>query len=92
MDFRNRMGDDRFADVSFADLQSDPVGTLQTSYEHLGLTFTDATFASRSTSGRETHKPGSRGAHDYDLADYGLTPESVRERFADYLATYDATG
>jgi hypothetical protein len=37
------------------------------------------------------HRPGSRGAHDYDLADYGLTPEGVRERFAEYLATYDAT-
>ena len=32
------------------------------------------------------HKPGSRGAHAYDLADYGLTPEQVRERFAEYLA------
>jgi hypothetical protein len=38
------------------------------------------------------HKPGSRGAHDYELSDYGLTPEGVREQFADYLYTYDATG
>jgi len=37
------------------------------------------------------HRPGSRGAHDYDLAAYGLTAEGVRERFADYLRTYDAT-
>jgi hypothetical protein len=90
MDFRNRVGDDRFADVSFADLQTDPVHTLQTSYESLGLPFTDATLQSvrRWAAG---HKPGSRGVHDYDLADYGLTPEGVRERFADYLATYDAT-
>ncbi|MGO9031190.1 sulfotransferase family protein [Mycobacterium sp.] len=91
MDFRSRTGDDRFADVSFADLQSDPVGTLQTSYERLGLSFTDATSASVNQ-WAETHQPGSRGAHDYDLADYGLTPDSVRERFADYLARYDATG
>lgn len=90
MDFRRRMGDGRFADVSFADLQADPVSTLQNSYESLGLTFTDA---SRTSVQRwaEGHRPGSRGAHDYDLADYGLTPEGVRERFADYLATYDAT-
>lgn len=90
MDFRARVGDDRFADVSFADLQSDPVPTLQKSYETLGLTFTDATLNSVQSWARE-HKPGSRGAHDYDLADYGLTPEGVRERFADYLATYDAS-
>ena len=84
------MGDERFADVSFADLQTDPVRTLQTSYESLGLTFTDATLQSVEQ-WAQGHRPGSRGAHDYDLADYGLTPEGVRERFADYLATYDAT-
>jgi hypothetical protein len=85
------MGNDRFADISFADLQRDPVGTLQTSYERLGLSFADATCAAVNQ-WAAGHKPGSRGAHEYDLADYGLTPESVRERFADYLATYDATG
>ncbi len=26
MDFRSRVGDDRFADLAFADLQTDPVG------------------------------------------------------------------
>ena len=35
--------------------------------------------------------PGLTRRHEYDLADYGLTPEGVRERFADYLAAYDAT-
>ena len=90
MDFRNRTGDERFADVSFADLQTDPVRTLQTSYESLGLTFTDATLHSV-TQWARGHRPGSRGTHEYDLADYGLTPEGVRERFADYLAVYDAS-
>ena len=43
MDFRNRVGDERFSDVAFADLQADPVNTLASSYESLGLDFTDAT-------------------------------------------------
>ncbi|MDT5258689.1 MAG: hypothetical protein QOD10_3769 [Mycobacterium sp.] len=90
MDFRARQGDERFADVSFADLQTDPVRTLQNSYESLGLTFTDATLHSV-TRWAQGHRPGSHGSHEYDLADYGLTPEGVRERFADYLAAYDAT-
>jgi Sulfotransferase family len=90
MDFRSRVGDDRFADVSFADLQTDPVRTLHSSYTSLGLTFTDATLHSVKQ-WAQGHRPGSRGTHDYDLADYGLSPEGVRERFADYLATYDAT-
>jgi Sulfotransferase family len=91
MDFRQRLGDSRFADVAFADLQHDPVGTLRAGYASLGLTFSqDSERAVEQWA--DEHKPGSRGAHDYELSDYGLTPEGVRERFADYLRTYDATG
>ena len=91
MDFRQRLGDSRFADVAFADLQHDPVGTLRVGYAALGLTFSDDSERAVEQWADE-HKPGSRGAHDYELSDYGLTPEGVRERFADYLRTYDATG
>jgi hypothetical protein len=94
MDFRSRMGSDggkdRFADVSFADLQTDPLPTLQAGYERLGLTFTETSSAAVKQ-WAQSHKPGSRGGHDYDLAEYGLTPEGVRERFSEYLAAYDAT-
>jgi Sulfotransferase family len=90
MDFRKRFGDNRFVDVSFADLQTDTIGTLESSYRRLGLTFSSAA-RSRVQEWADGHQPGSRGEHSYDLADYGLTPEQVRERFADYLATYDAT-
>jgi Sulfotransferase family len=90
MDFRERVGDDRFADVAFADLQGNPLKTLAAAYESLGLDFTDATVRSVEQWARE-HRPGSRGAHDYDLADYGLTPDGVRERFEQYLRTYDAS-
>ncbi len=90
MDFRKRFGDNRFADVSFAELQTDPVNTLKRSYDELGLSFTEDTHRSvQQWAGR--HKPGSHGAHEYELLDYGLTPERVREHFAEYLATYDAT-
>ena len=91
MDFRRRLGDSRFADVAFADLQHDPVGTLRAGYASLGLTFSDDSERAVEQWADE-HKPGSRGAHDYELSDYGLTPEGVREQFADYLRTYDATG
>jgi hypothetical protein len=90
MDFRKRFGDDRFVDVSFADLQTDSVATVENSYKQLGLTFSDAARA-RVGAWAGEHKPGSRGEHTYELADYGLTPEGVRERFSEYLATYDAT-
>jgi hypothetical protein len=90
MDFRKRVGDDRFVDVSFADLQTDSVATIERSYDQLGLTFGDDA-RMRVAEWARGHAPGSRGEHTYDLADYGLTPQSVRERFTNYLATYDAS-
>ncbi len=42
MDFRKKFGDDRFVDVSFADLQTDSVKTVADSYDKLGLEFSDA--------------------------------------------------
>lgn len=90
MDFRRKFGDDRFVDVSFADLQTDPISTVAGSYEKLGLEFTDSARAKVSEWADE-HKPGHRGVHTYDLADYGLTVEQVHEAFGDYMATYDAS-
>ena len=90
MDFRTKFGDDRFVDVSFADLQTDAVDTLARSYEQLGLTFTDSARATVQE-WADGHKPGQRGTHSYELSDYGLTPEQVREAFRDYLAIYDAS-
>jgi Sulfotransferase family len=90
MDFRSRFGAERFVDVSFADLQADPISTLGRTYDRLGLEFgTEA--GTRVREWAATHTPGSRGEHVYELADYGLTPEAVRERFTQYLATYDAS-
>jgi hypothetical protein len=90
MDFRKRLGDNRFVDVSFADLNADPIGTLENGYSRLDLAFTDEA-RRRVQEWADGHRPGSRGEHAYDLADYGLTREQVHESFADYLATYDAT-
>lgn len=90
MDFRKRVGDERFADVAFSDLQSDPVSTLKDAYATLGLDFTDETHRSVQEWAKE-HKPGSRGSHTYTLADYGLTADRVRDEFAEYLSTYDAS-
>jgi hypothetical protein len=90
MEFRKKFGDERFVDVSFADLQTDSVGTVARSYEQLGLEFTDAARAKVIEWAGE-HKPGQRGMHSYELSEYGLTEEQVREAFGDYLSTYDAS-
>jgi len=90
MDFRKQFGDDRFIDVSFADLQSDSVNTVADSYRQLGLTFSDSA-RTKVQQWADHHKPGHRGVHNYQLADYGLTTEQVNDAFSEYRATYDAT-
>jgi len=69
MDFRARVGDERFADVAFASLQTDPVGALAASYERIGLEFSER---SRTAVERwaAQHEPGSHGTHTYTLADF----------------------
>ena len=91
MDFRARVGDERFADVAFASLQTDPIGALGASYERIGLEFSDR---SRAAVGRwaDQHEPGSHGSHTYALTDFGIDADAVREKFAPYIAAYAATG
>jgi hypothetical protein len=91
MDFRARVGDDRFADVPFAALQTDPIGALATSYERIGLTFSDASQrAVEQWAGG--HEPGSHGSHTYALEDFGIDADTVRAKFAPYIAAFNATG
>jgi hypothetical protein len=89
MDFRARVGEDRFADLAWADLQSDPVAVLATAYEKVGLTFPDRSRAAV-TQWAASHEPGAHGRHSYELRQFGLDADGVRERFARYMATYDA--
>ncbi len=36
------------------------------------------------------HNPkGKHGSHSYDLAEYGLSVDGVRERFRDYIERYE---
>lgn len=88
MDFRTRVGDDRFADLAFADLQDDPVDALGHAYERIGVAFgVDSRHAVERWATQ--HEPGSHGAHSYDLADFGLGADRVRARFAPYLEAFD---
>jgi hypothetical protein len=68
----------QFCDVAYDDLVADPVGTAGAVYAHFGLPFTGAAadaMRALSTGGR----PGA--AHQYTLAEFGLTQEQVAERF-----------
>ena len=90
---RDDIGEDRFADVGFADLNADPVGAVASSFEHLGLPFTPA--SRRAVEGwAAKHRRGEGGIHEFDLDEFNLTSAGVRRDFAFYLERFGdlATG
>ncbi|MGO8870054.1 MAG: sulfotransferase family protein [Acidimicrobiales bacterium] len=90
MDFRRRIGEERFADVSFDALQTDPVGAVAAAYERVGIRLG----AGRPRVGEwaRHHPPNAGGVHEFALDEFGLEASAVRDRFADYLDRFGPTG
>jgi hypothetical protein len=87
MAFRDEVGEERFTDVSFEDLNADPVGTVGASFERLGLPFADAS-RQAVREWANGHRPGQAGTHQFSLDEFDLTAEGVRRAFAPYLERF----
>jgi hypothetical protein len=87
MTFRDRCGEDRFADVRFDDLNADPVGTVRSAYEAIGLTLGPSA-GQQMESWAAAHPRGAHGRHEYAIQDFGLSPAAVRSRFGFYLERF----
>ena len=87
LDFRDAIGEDRFADIDFGELNRDPLGTVTDAYEQVGLKLgDDARRRMLAWSGQ--HGRGSHGSHEYDVGEFGLAPGDVRDRFQFYLERF----
>jgi hypothetical protein len=71
----------QFYDLDYFELIKDPIGVVEAIYRQFGLDFTDAARESMETMHAESQKGSRAPKHTYSLADYGLTPEEVKERF-----------
>jgi hypothetical protein len=72
----------QFYDLDYFELIKDPSGAVAGIYRKFGIELTDAARAAMEHS-HEQSKHGPRAPkHTYSLADYGLTDEQVKERFA----------
>ena len=81
---------DRFVDVHFAELMSDPVATLRAAYATMGRDFTDDHAAA--VLDYLANKPkGKFGVHRYQPEDWGYTAESLRAAMAPYIDHYGVT-
>ena len=86
--FRRHAGEDHFADVFMDDVVARPVETVAALYDRLGLPFTAE--AERRMRGWIAANPQHKhGALSYDLAEFGLSVEEVREAFREYTDHFD---
>ncbi len=83
--FRDRVGEDRFYDIAFTDMQSDPVGSVRGLYDWLGEELTPETAAAMQDwwdGSQEDRSSG--GGHHYTAEEFGLNDDELHERFAYY--------
>ncbi len=83
LDFRGRVGEASFADLTHSDLQNRPVEAIAAAYEQLGLDFGPGRTSVESWA--RAHPPGAHGGHEFALGDFGLDADQVRARFTGYL-------
>jgi hypothetical protein len=84
MDFRDGADQSRFTDVSFSDLNHDAVGTVVDALEAIGIGC-DAASRDAIADWAGEHPPGAEGRHEFNLDEYGLTSDEVRDAFGFYL-------
>ena len=69
-------------DVSYEALVADPVATTRSVHEHFALPWSEAIEEAVSAELAASRSGPRTPRHSYDLADFGLTPEQVREALA----------
>lgn len=78
----------QFIDVHFEDVIADPVRVLERVYDAFDLPWGEGVEA-RMRGFLAANPRGKHGAHQYQLSDFGLTLDVIRDRFAGYCQAYD---
>lgn len=89
MEFRDRVGEERFADLAFADIQSSPAAAIQRAYAQLDIPF-DERSQGAVAQWAASHQPGLHGTHVSHLEDFGLHSQQVHAAFARYTERFGA--
>lgn len=74
--------------VYYADLARDPLDTMRRTYQAFGDVLGGQALDAM-TAHVESHPKGRFGRHGYDLAEFGLDADAIRERFSGYVSRYE---
>jgi hypothetical protein len=85
---RTRHDPSHFYDVNYRDLVADPVGTVEAIYRHFGLPWTPAVRSAVEAEDAASRSGHRAPAHKYTLDEFGVSPEEVDERFAEYAERF----
>jgi hypothetical protein len=87
--FRDRVGDDRFYDIAFDNMQSDPMAAMEGLYDWLGEELTTDTRAAMEAWLKANEEERQQaGQHRYEAADFDLDLGELEERFGYYEARF----
>ena len=78
---------ERFYDVEFGELNTDPIGVVRGVYEWAGLVL-DPHSERKMKDWLDTHSEGKSGVHRYSAEQFGLSPETIKRQYGEYLARY----
>jgi hypothetical protein len=84
--FRERIGESRFADLTHAALQTEPVDAVAGALDKLGLGIGEERAAIEGWA--HAHPPDAHSRHEFDLAEFGLDERTVRDQFGPYLERF----
>jgi len=85
---RERIGDDRFFHLHYADFMRDPMGVIQKLYQWDGLPFTSEV-EGRMLAWLEMNPQHKLGKAQYTLDEYGLSMDELKPVFAEYMAAFN---
>jgi len=80
---RSKLPKSQIYDLRLNDLLSHPIDVLKELYAHFDLEYDDRQ-TERFLARIAEHPTAQLGEHDYDIEDFGLSANQVREHFADY--------
>ena len=83
MDFRRRQPMANIFDVTYDGLMAEPIDTVHRIYDHFGLQRSDE-FETAMKAWLDKNPQAKRGRHIYSLEEFGLIPEDIENRYADY--------
>ena len=85
--FKAKHGAESIHDVQYADTMRDPMSVVRGIYRRFDVLLSEEAEAAM-LAYLAANPKGKHGSHTYDLAEYGLSKQGVRERFGEYINRY----